>query len=197
MLQGLLGRWLGLAKGLTHRAALPPLLPFNLGPDERFRRALQRAQQPLPHEDMPVTDLDLQFVASGCATHDDPQRPLAPKSCRAFKELKCCWEGGDLGDLACAKLQEVAIQQVTAAGHWFHCTSRLGPTLASLPIRLGERVASSGIRSTLWDLSTTASTSPHYARSVGGLGGAQPEDPEPVHCAAWNSSPTSQAKPTG
>ena len=93
MLQGLLGRWLGLAKGLTHRAALPPLLPFNLGPDERFRRALQRAQQPLPHEDMPVTDLDLQFVAPGCATHDDPQRPWRQRAVGALKELKRRWEG--------------------------------------------------------------------------------------------------------
>lgn len=50
---------------MTHHAAPPPLLSFNLEPDEHFRLALQRAQQPLPHDDIPVTDMDLQFVASG------------------------------------------------------------------------------------------------------------------------------------
>ena len=34
---------------MTHRAALPSLLPFN------FRRSLQRAQQPLPYEDLPCS----------------------------------------------------------------------------------------------------------------------------------------------
>jgi len=48
---------------MTHRAALPPLLPFNLDPDAHFGRALQRAQQPLPYEDLPVSDLDLEYVA--------------------------------------------------------------------------------------------------------------------------------------
>ena len=49
------------------RAALPPLLPFNLEPDAHFGRALQRAQQPLPYEDLPVSDLDLKYVADAYA----------------------------------------------------------------------------------------------------------------------------------
>ena len=61
--------------GMTHPAALPPLLSFNLEPDEHFRRALERAQQPLPHEDIPVTDLDLQVVASGYTVDGGPLRP--------------------------------------------------------------------------------------------------------------------------
>eukprot|EP00435_Cladocopium_sp_Y103_P041796 s1601_g11.t1 len=48
---------------VTHRAALPPLLPFNLAPNEHFAQALQRAQQPLPHEDIPIADADLRFAA--------------------------------------------------------------------------------------------------------------------------------------
>jgi len=52
---------------MTHRAALPPLLPFNLDPDEHFHQALQRAQQPLPYEDLPVADLDLEYVAAAYA----------------------------------------------------------------------------------------------------------------------------------
>jgi thioesterase domain-containing protein len=61
--------------GMTHPAAFPPLLPFNLEPDEHFRRAWERAQQPLPHEDIPVTDLDLQVVASGYTVDGGPLRP--------------------------------------------------------------------------------------------------------------------------
>ena len=83
----------------THRAALPPRFPFNLEPDEHFQRALQRAQQPLPHEDIPVTDLDLQFVASGytvdCSTVDGkPWRPWRQRPVGALKEFKRRW-GGD------------------------------------------------------------------------------------------------------
>ena len=52
---------------MTHRAALPPLLPFNFDPGAHFGRALQRAQQPLPYEDLPVFDLDLEYVADAYA----------------------------------------------------------------------------------------------------------------------------------
>ena len=52
---------------MTHRAALPPLLPFNLDPDAHVGRALHRAQQQLPFEDPPVSDLDLEYVADAYA----------------------------------------------------------------------------------------------------------------------------------
>ena len=58
---------------MTHRAALPPLLPFNLDPDDHFNQAVQRAQQPLPYEDLPVVDLDLEFVADAYAAHGQPR----------------------------------------------------------------------------------------------------------------------------
>jgi hypothetical protein len=58
-------RWMPGRSYDTPCSSIPPLLPFNLEPDEHFRLALQRAQQPLPHEDIPVTDMDLQFLASG------------------------------------------------------------------------------------------------------------------------------------
>ena len=61
---------------MTHRAALPPLLPFNLDPDDHFNQALQRAQQPLPYEDLPVADLDLEFVAAAYAR--GPWQTTAP-----------------------------------------------------------------------------------------------------------------------
>ena len=49
---------------ISHRAALPPLVGFNLEPEDHFQRALHRAQQPLPFEGTPVVDADLRFVAS-------------------------------------------------------------------------------------------------------------------------------------
>lgn len=49
---------------ISHRAALPPLIAFNLEPEDHFQRALNRAQQPLPFEETPVVDADLRFVAS-------------------------------------------------------------------------------------------------------------------------------------
>ena len=66
---------------MTHRAALPPLLPFNLDPDAHFGRALQRAQLPVPYEDMPVSDLDLEYVAGAYA---------APRQTRAWRQR--VWE---------------------------------------------------------------------------------------------------------
>ena len=67
---------------MTHRAALPPLLPFNLDQDAHFGRALQRAQQPVPYEDLPVSDLDLEYVADAC---------VAPRtSLRAWRQQAGC-----------------------------------------------------------------------------------------------------------
>eukprot|EP00435_Cladocopium_sp_Y103_P073341 s50_g43.t1 len=51
---------------VAHRAALPPLLPFNLSPDAHFQQALSRAQQPLPFEDLPI---ELQRRWSGVTAH--------------------------------------------------------------------------------------------------------------------------------
>ena len=56
-------------------------LPFNLDPDAHFGRALQRAQLPVPYEDMPVSDLDLEYVAGAYA---------APRQTRAWRQR--VWE---------------------------------------------------------------------------------------------------------
>ena len=95
---------------MTHRAALPPLLPFNLDPDDHFNQALQRAQQPLPYEDLPVVDLDLEFVADAYAAHGQPLRPWRQHAVGAMRELKRRWEGVTLH---LRPFQEPAIQQVT------------------------------------------------------------------------------------
>eukprot|EP00435_Cladocopium_sp_Y103_P031497 s1905_g8.t1 len=78
---------------VAHRAALPPLLPFNLSPDAHFQQALQRAQQPLPFEDLPVVDSDLRFVASMYSTHKASLRALRRRAVGAMKELQRRWSG--------------------------------------------------------------------------------------------------------
>ena len=49
---------------INHRAALAPLLPFHLQPDQHFEQALQLSMQPLPTEGLPILDDDLRFAAS-------------------------------------------------------------------------------------------------------------------------------------
>ena len=95
---------------MTHRAALPPLLPFNLDPDAHFGRALQRAQQPLPYEDIPVSDLDLECVADAYAAPRQTLRAWRQRAVGALRELKRRWEGVTLHLRA---FQEPAVHQVT------------------------------------------------------------------------------------
>ena len=49
------------AGALSHRA--PPLLSFGLEPDAHFIQAHQLSQLPLPTEQRPVLDEELQFAA--------------------------------------------------------------------------------------------------------------------------------------
>ena len=51
------------AGSLNHRAALPPLLPFGLSPEEHFQAARALGRNPLPTEGRPMLDDDLQFAA--------------------------------------------------------------------------------------------------------------------------------------
>ena len=95
---------------MTHRAALPPLLPFNLDPEDHFNQALQRAQQPLPYEDLPVSDLDLEYAADAFAAPRSSLRPWRQHAVGAMRELKRRWEGVTLH---LRSFQEPAIQQVT------------------------------------------------------------------------------------
>ena len=48
---------------LNQRAALPPLLSYDLSPDEHFAQALKRGRDLLPTELPAVLDLDLAFAA--------------------------------------------------------------------------------------------------------------------------------------
>ena len=95
---------------MTHRAALPPLLPFNLDPDAHFGRALRRAQQPLPYEDIPVSDLDLECVADAYAAPRQTLRAWRQRAVGALRELKRRWE---VVTLHLRAFQEPAVHQVT------------------------------------------------------------------------------------
>ena len=95
---------------MTHRAPLPTLLPFNLDPDAHFGRALQRAQQPLPYEDLPVSDLDLEYVADAYAAPRASLRAWRQRAVGALRELKRRWEGVTLNLYS---FQEPAVRQVT------------------------------------------------------------------------------------
>ena len=51
------------AGAVSQRAALPPLLPFGLSPDEHFQQAVNRIGVPKPTERSLKLDLDLEFAA--------------------------------------------------------------------------------------------------------------------------------------
>ena len=75
----------------THRAALPPLLPFGLSVDEHFEQSLHLGTQPLPTELHPVLDADLLFAAEMNAKHRGALRPMRQHAVGALKELKRRW----------------------------------------------------------------------------------------------------------
>ena len=76
------------AGALNQRAALPPLLPFGLDPDQHFNMAVPRAKQPLPTESLPVLDEDLQFAGAFCAKWRGDLRSKRNQAIGALKELK-------------------------------------------------------------------------------------------------------------
>ena len=78
---------------ISHRAALPPLLAFNLEPEDNFHQALHRAQQPLPFEETPVVDADLRFVASLHIKGLRKLRDWRRRAVGAVRELQRRWSG--------------------------------------------------------------------------------------------------------
>ncbi|CAE7261262.1 FCPB [Symbiodinium sp. CCMP2592] len=99
------------AGALSGRAALPPLLPFGLSPDEHFERALARGDDPLPTEHPPVLDQDLHFAAAMTVGSLGRLRELRRECVRPLRELKHRWS--QVGDHL-RKLQTPAVRKVTA-----------------------------------------------------------------------------------
>ena len=79
------------AGSLNHRAALPPLLPFGLGPDEHFEAACIMGQYPLPTERSPVSDTDLQFAAYLYAREKDSLSSWRRRALGILRGLKRRW----------------------------------------------------------------------------------------------------------
>ena len=79
------------AGALSGKAACPPLLPFGLSCEQHFERSLARADEPLPTEQPPLMDLDLQFAADTMASNYGSVRELRQGAVRALRELKSRW----------------------------------------------------------------------------------------------------------
>ena len=94
----------------SQKAALPPLVPYGLNPDEHFHQARQLGRQPLPTEHTAVLDPDLHFAAHYTATHRGKLRERRQVAVRVVRELQRRW-GGVTSHLR--QFQTTAIQQVT------------------------------------------------------------------------------------
>jgi hypothetical protein len=81
-----------------------------LDPDAHFEQALQLAQQPLPFEDLPVSDLDLEYAADAYVAPRTSLRDWRQQAVGALRELKRRWEGVTLH---LRSFQEPAVRQVT------------------------------------------------------------------------------------
>ena len=79
------------AGALSGKAACPPLLPFGLSCEQHFEHSLARADEPLPTEQPPLMDLDLQFAADSMAGNYGSLRDLRQGAARALRELKSRW----------------------------------------------------------------------------------------------------------
>ena len=80
------------AGAFNQRAALPPLLPFGLTPDEHFSAAHQQGRLPLPTEHPARLDLDLQFAAAMTATLRGQLRNTRSRMLGVLKELHRRWQ---------------------------------------------------------------------------------------------------------
>ena len=76
---------------INHRAALAPLLPFHLQPDQHFERALQLSVQPLPTEGLPTLDDDLRFAASFSSLPGVDLSKLRKRAMGLLAEMKRRW----------------------------------------------------------------------------------------------------------
>ena len=77
---------------MNQRAALPPLLPFGLSPDEHFQQAVNRLGEPQPTERSPILDLDLEFAAGHTARSRGALRKIRQACVGALRELKRRWQ---------------------------------------------------------------------------------------------------------
>ena len=79
------------SRGLSHRASLPPLLPFGLDVDSHFQLSRVRATQPLPTEGLSVLDPDLHFAAWQCGRLRGSLRRYRQRAVGVLSELASRW----------------------------------------------------------------------------------------------------------
>ena len=96
---------------ISHRAALPPLIPFGLTPDEHFLHALEWGSRPLPTEGLGVVDDDLVFAASFTSWTGLALRSLRESVITSLQQLQRRWQPVTR---QLRKFQTTAIRQVTA-----------------------------------------------------------------------------------
>ena len=77
---------------INHRAALAPLLPFQLSPNQHFEQALALSLQPLPTEGLPILDDDLRFAASFSGLAGVDLSTLRKCALGLLSEMKRRWE---------------------------------------------------------------------------------------------------------
>ena len=76
---------------INHRAALAPLLPFQIQPDQHFEMSLQLSMQPLPTEGLPILDEDLRFAASFSSLPGVDLSKLRKRAMGLLAEMKRRW----------------------------------------------------------------------------------------------------------
>ena len=151
------------AGALSGKAACPPLLPFGLSCEQHFEHSLARADEPLPTEQPPLMDLDLQFAADSMAGSYGSLRDLRQGAVRALRELKSRWARVST---RLRHLQPDAIRVATQQRDLGLLPSRGAVVLGRCGHATGLRSGApgSGVGTTLWHFPAAAGT----AHLIGG-----------------------------
>ena len=95
---------------ISHKAALPQLIPFQQSPDEHFRQALEVGGNPTPTEMSSVTDDDLEFAAHVMCKKREELEEYRRRAMAAMKELKHRWRSVTS---RIRQMQPKSVQQLT------------------------------------------------------------------------------------
>ena len=94
----------------SHKAALPPLVPFQAGKDRHFATALRVGQQPSPLEQEMLVDDDLEFAADVMCRQASNLSDTRESSMGALEELGRRWQ---VVDEHLRQQQMVSLRKVT------------------------------------------------------------------------------------
>ena len=98
---------------LSHKAALPPRLPFGLSDDDHFNQAMSISRHPLPMEQETVLDEDLEFAAHMCTHFRGKLRELRQEAISVLHELQSRWKpvGRQLRSFQSEAVQKVTVKR--------------------------------------------------------------------------------------